>query len=204
MFKKLASEALGISDIGRIIPPSDYDKVQADDYVLHEDGEKIYFLIKSKKDEYCFTNRALIHVDGDSAISSKRTLRRYEYYKSPISGVALETAGTVDLDAEIKFIIGDEAMSVDVDKRQATQLADLYKALYAISLEVSSNAGKYATATTSVDKALSAVADTRSTGATKADDLAHMTRFVSQWLNEAYATYVRKDFGEVFEKYINN
>ena len=204
MFKKLASEALGISDIGRIVPPSDYDKVEADDYVLHEDGEEIYFLIKSKKDEYCFTDRALIHVDGDSAISSKRTLRRYEYYRSPIANVALETAGTVDLDAEIKFTIGEEAFSVDVDKRQATQLADLYKALYAISLEVSSNARRHATATASVDKALGAVADSRSAATAKSADLEAMTRFVAEWLNDAHDTYVRKDFGAVFEKYINN
>ena len=202
MFKKLAADALGLSDIGRIIPPSDYDKVEADDYVLHEDGERIFFLIKSKKDEYCFTNRALIHVDGESAISSKRTLRRYEYYRAPITRVELETAGTVDLDAEIKFAIGETSFSVDVDKKQATQLADLYKALYAISLEVGSNARKHATAEASVDKALAAVADARPTGSTKADDLAAMTRFVSDWLTEAHETYVRKDFGAVFERYI--
>ncbi|MBL8301573.1 MAG: PH domain-containing protein, partial [Ideonella sp.] len=55
MFKRLASEALGLSDIGVIVPSTDYDKVDADDYLFHEDGEKIFFLIKSKKDEYCFT-----------------------------------------------------------------------------------------------------------------------------------------------------
>ena len=79
MFKKLAADALGLSDIGKIIAPSDYDKTDADDYVMHEDNEKIYFLIKTKADEYCFTNLAIIHVDGDSAISSKRTLKRYPY-----------------------------------------------------------------------------------------------------------------------------
>jgi hypothetical protein len=42
MFKKLASEALGISDVGIIIAPTDYDKVDADDYLFHEDGEKIF------------------------------------------------------------------------------------------------------------------------------------------------------------------
>ena len=52
MFKKFASEALGLSDIGVIVAPSDYDKVDADDYLFHEDGERIFFLIKSKKDEY--------------------------------------------------------------------------------------------------------------------------------------------------------
>ena len=151
MFRKLASEALGISDIGRIIPPADYDKVDADDYVLHEDGERIYFLIKSKKDEYCFTNRALIHVDGDSAISSKRTLRRYEYYKAPISGVALETAGTVDL-----------------------------------------------------DKAVTAVGDARPTGSAKADEVPALTEYIAGYFAQTRERYVRKDYGEVFERYINN
>ena len=52
MFKRLAAEALGISDVGVIIAPADYNKVDADDYLFHEDGEKIFFLIKSRKDEY--------------------------------------------------------------------------------------------------------------------------------------------------------
>jgi hypothetical protein len=51
VFKKIAAEALGISDVGVIIAPADYHKVHADDYLFHEDGEKIFFLIKSKKDK---------------------------------------------------------------------------------------------------------------------------------------------------------
>ena len=42
MFKKLASEALGLSDIGSIIQPKDFGSVDADDYLFHEDGEKIF------------------------------------------------------------------------------------------------------------------------------------------------------------------
>lgn len=45
MFKKIAADALGLSDIGSVISPADYDKVDADDYIMHEDEEKIYFLI---------------------------------------------------------------------------------------------------------------------------------------------------------------
>lgn len=97
MFKKFASDALGLSDVGSVIKPVDYDKVDADDYILHEDNEKIFFLIKSKSDEYCFTNRAFIHLDGTSAISKKRTLKRYNYKDYAISNVFLETAGTIDL-----------------------------------------------------------------------------------------------------------
>ena len=43
MLKKFASDALGLSDIGKIIEPHEYDKTQSDDFVRHEDNEKIIF-----------------------------------------------------------------------------------------------------------------------------------------------------------------
>lgn len=132
MFKRLASEALGLSDIGVIVPASDYDKVDADDYLFHEDGEKIFFLIKSKKDEYCFTNLALIHVDGDSAVSSKRSIKRYDYATNEFSQVTIETAGTIDMDVELKFQVGGEVFSIDVRKSFIESLKDIYKALVTI------------------------------------------------------------------------
>ena len=132
MFKRIASEALGLSDIGIIVPPSDYTKVDADDYLFHEDGERIFFLIKSKKDEYCFTNFALIHVDGESAVSAKRSIKRYEFSHARVSGVSIETAGTVDRDVELKFRIDELAFSIDVRKDFIEALKDVYKALIAI------------------------------------------------------------------------
>ncbi|MGL5941802.1 MAG: PH domain-containing protein [Waterburya sp.] len=133
MFKKLASETLGLSDIGKIISPADYDKVDADDYLFHEDGEKIFFLIKSKKDEYCFTNFALIHVDGESAVSSKRTVKRYEYASHKVSQVLIETAGNIDLDIELKFTLSDRlTFSIDVNKNCLESLKDIYKVLITI------------------------------------------------------------------------
>lgn len=86
MFGKLAADALGLSNVGIVVKPADYDKVDADDYVMHEDNEKIYFLIKSKSDEYCFTNLALIHLDGTSATSKKRMLRRFSYCGKKATG----------------------------------------------------------------------------------------------------------------------
>lgn len=67
MFKSLASDAFGLSDIGKIIPPNQFNQTDIDDYIFHEDNEKIYFVIKSKTDEYCFTNVAFLHLDGQSA-----------------------------------------------------------------------------------------------------------------------------------------
>ncbi len=62
MFQKVASDVLGLSDIGSIIKPENYNQVESDDYIFHEDGEKIYFLIKSKSDEYCFTNLTVLKI----------------------------------------------------------------------------------------------------------------------------------------------
>ena len=36
MFKNLASDALGLSDIGKIIPPSQFNQTDIDDYIFHD------------------------------------------------------------------------------------------------------------------------------------------------------------------------
>lgn len=202
MFGKVAADVLGLSDIGAVIQPKDYDKVDADDYVMHEDGEKIYFLIKSKSDEYCFTNRALIHLDGTSAASKKRTLRRYDYYKHPISDVSLETAGTVDLDAEIKFKIGPHAYSIDVHKKHIEELKDLYKSLLAIADICHENETKFNYAERSLELAAKVFANMRGDGANVSADFQAVNEYAFRWLTEAKKNYTVKDFGFVFDKYI--
>ena len=201
MFKKLASEALGLSDIGTIIQPKDYGSVDADDYLFHEDGEKIFFLSKSRKDEYCFTNLALIHVDGDSAVSSKRTIKRHDYADSAIERVTIETAGTVDMDVELKFSIGGTAFSIDVRKQFLEQLKDVYKALIAIGRlqardeESRSNAFK-------VLGAMSSMYRIGQVGLPR--DLPDQFNALLDNLNEAVLVrHARRDFGEVFGRYIH-
>ncbi|WP_262174098.1 PH domain-containing protein [Saccharococcus sp. Marseille-Q5394] len=204
MLKKLASDALGLSDIGKIIGPEDYDKTDADDYIRHEDEEKIYFLIKTKADEYCFTNLAVIHVDGDKAVSSKRVLKRYSYSKYQITNVFLETAGKIDLDVEIKFTLGDQSYSIDVDKKQLAQLNDLYKALVYISEKAHENNILFEMATQSLDKAAKVLENSRPSDIQMADQYKQLTEFGFSWLTSARDKYHVKDFGDVFEKYINN
>ncbi|MFC5464526.1 PH domain-containing protein [Lederbergia graminis] len=204
MFKKIAADALGLSDIGKIISPADYDKTDADDYVMHEDNEKIYFLIKTKADEYCFTNLALIHVDGDSAISSKRTLKRYTYSQHKISNVLLETAGKIDMDVEIKFHIGNQQFDIDVRKDQIEQLKDLYKSLLRIAEITHHNEIYTNMATQSLDKAVSVLQNSRTDDSQLADTYKGLTEFGFEWLASTREKYHTSDFGSVFEKYINN
>lgn len=204
MFKKMASEALGLSDIGKIIDPQDFDKTDSDDYVMNEDGEKIYFLIKTKSDEYCFTNFAIIHVDGESAMSSKRTLRRYPYAQHTISGVVLETAGRIDLDIEIAFTVGTIPFKIDVQKQQADRLKDLYKSLLRIAENSHENAIVMKLANDSLEKAVTILQNSRSGDVALDDQYSKLTDFGFTWMTSVRNQYHIKDFGDVFEKYINN
>lgn len=205
MFKKIAADALGLSDIGKIIDPQDYDKTESDDYVMHEDNEKIYFLIKTKADEYCFTNLALIHVDGEKATSSKRTLRRYSYYENEISHVTLETAGRVDLDIEIKFKMGSQVFDIDVQKDQIERLKDLYKTLIRISEIYRENKRYVDLGDTSLGNAVSILQSSRIGEKTALDqEFQKLTDFGFAWMTSLREQYQIKDFGSVFEKYINN
>lgn len=201
MFKKFAAEALGLSDIGIIVSAKDYDKVDADDYLFHEDQERIFFLIKSKKDEYCFTNYALIHVDGESAISSKRVIKRYDYAHHQLARVTIETAGTIDLDIELKFTIGDHPFSIDVRKDHIEQLKDIYKALYTIGKlqRHDEQARANAMSAASVLGAMLKI-----NGAVEPATVASHYRTVLDELNDAMLhRHLRKDYAAVFEKYIH-
>lgn len=204
MFGKLAADALGLSDLGTIVKPNDYDKVDSDDYVMHEDGENIYFLIKSKTDEYCFTNQALIHLDGTSAISKKRMLHRFPYSTHKISGVALETAGTVDLDVEIKFSIGSHQYSIDVYKKHLEEVKDLYKALQKIAEIMHENEIALEYAKQSLESAQNSLGRVAGIQADVANQFKEINQYVFTWLTESKEKYVVKDYGKVFEKFINN
>ncbi|OQY29820.1 MAG: hypothetical protein B6244_02340 [Candidatus Cloacimonetes bacterium 4572_55] len=202
MFGKVASDLLGLSDIGSIIKPENYDKVDSDDYVMHEEEEKIYFLIKSKTDEYCFTNQALIHLDGTSAMSKKRMLKRFSYYAYQIANVKLETAGTIDLDVEIKFSMGGISYSIDIAKKQIEELKDLYKALIKIAEIQHENAQFLAYTRSSLDTAANSVRSSIGS-APLAEQFKEVNQYSFNWLKQNHDIYIRKDFGDVFEKFIN-
>ncbi|MGL5151561.1 MAG: PH domain-containing protein [Clostridium sp.] len=204
MFKQFASDALGLSDIGRIISPKDYNKVEADDYIIHEDDEKIFFLIKSKTDEYCFTNLALIHVDGSSAVSKKRLVKRYEYYKNPIHGVMIETAGTIDLDCELKFVIGSTNFSIDIDKNEIEQVKDIYKALIKIGHTIESNRILLERSSDVLNVAKEACGAQRNESSKVSEEFKSIAEFSFNWILKSRETYIQKDYSEIFKKYINN
>lgn len=201
---KIAADALGISDIGSVVKPPDYNKVDSDDYVMHEDGEKIFFLIKSRTDEYCFTNQALIQLDGTSAMSKKRTLRRFTYGLNPITEVFLETAGTIDLDIEIKFTMGGRNHSICVRKAFIAELKDLYKALMKISEIQHENNVSLGQGKASLEMAAQTLGTVHKLDGNVAEQFKAVHQYITGFKRHQRETYVTKDFGAVYEKFINN
>lgn len=207
MFKNFASDALGLSDIGKIIPPSQFHQTDIDDYIFHEDGERIYFVIKSKSDEYCFTNLAFIHLDGQSAVSKKRTLKRYPYRYFTPSNVMIETAGTMDLDAELKFHLGSVAFSIDIDKNQIEQIRDIYKALTAIADKCHTIKSNEAI----LDKTFETITSMFELRNMPETVILNLPDIINQTIHQVEAGYhdrlntIRQyDFGAVFEHYLRS
>ena len=201
----MASDLMGTSDIGRIIEPQDYDKTDLDDYIFHEDGEKIFFLIKAKTDEYCFTNVAFIHLDGQSATSKKRLLKRYPYRNFQPANIMIETAGTMDMDAELKFSLGGMAFSIDIDKNQIEQIRDIYKALTAISEQCKRIAHEEMV----LEKSFNTVTNMFSLRELSENVVLNLPDVINQTVAQVENAYGERlktipnyDFGEIFEHYL--
>lgn len=207
MSKNLASEMMGMSDIGTIIEPHDFNKTDIDDYIFHEDNEKIFFVIKSKTDEYCFTNVAFMHLDGKSAISKKRMLYRYLYKHNPIKNVLLETAGTVDLDAEIKFQLGEQHFSIDIDKKQIEKIRDLYKALFTIGetcKEINRKRNVLLQSTDNVQKMFNLRELSEQAILNLPEIINQTAQQVEDYANQRIRQIENYDFSEIFDRYLKN
>ena len=204
MIKKFASDALGLSDIGKVIEPYEYDKTESDDYLLYEKGERIYFLIKTKNDEYCFTNLALIHVDGDTSLNKKRILKRYDYKFNTLRQVSFETAGTMDLDIEIQFTIGETAFSIDIHKNFSVKAKDLYKCLVTMERMMRENEKHRNFMFDSLEYATRSLASSGHGQTSPAESFKLIAEFTNDWLQASSKIYSKEDYSDIFELYMRN
>src|SRR3982750_4310265 len=123
---------------------------------------------------------------------------------SVIAPVVLETAGTVDLDIEIKFIIGSVPISIDVHKKYIEELKDLYKAL----IKISETCRENETSMDYAQQSLNLASNTLSRAMIQEEHLVNNFKELNEtafnWLMNSRKKYNVKDFGYIFEKYINN
>lgn len=137
------------------------------------------------------------------AVSKKRTLKRYEYKWNPISNVSLETAGTIDLDVEIKFTIGNTPFSIDINKNELDKVKDLYKALVEMERIMKSNEKYMKFAQDSLEYAQKSISNGMSQ-TSPAESFKAIAQFTNEWLKDMNNQYAYDDYGSVFELFINN
>lgn len=106
----------------------DQQKLQSEYSQLLVDGETIEVGFKLIRDTFIFTNKRLILVDKQGV-----TGRKVEYksvtYKS-ISRFSIETAGTFDLDAELKIWVSSESSpSIAKKFNKSVNVYDVQKVL---------------------------------------------------------------------------
>jgi hypothetical protein len=131
MFKGLTQDLSGSADICTAV--EDPATLAAASYLLPH--ETILFAFQSPKEEFVFTNEALITVKGENATTTRKLVERHEFRESLISDVTFETTGRIDRDCEIKFRIGESDISIDILRKQEGAVKKYYKALLVLSRE---------------------------------------------------------------------
>ncbi len=210
MLGRALAEATGTADICAVIKPTEFHTVDSFRYLLHEDGETPFFVLKSKQAEYCFTDRAVVMLDGGSAVSKKRLVQRFPLSTQEFRDVRLETAGTIDLDIEIKFTLGGRGFSLDVEKKELDALTAFYKALIAIAeIQARGNTmmdlAKLAMqrASESFHRPGASGGSSSSPLAPGQDSLVGVTQSAFEWLAHQHQVNNPSNFGPVFARYLN-
>ncbi len=95
---------------------------------LLTDGEEIELGFKLVRDTFIFTNKRLILVDVQGLTGSKTEYTSVTYRS--ISRFSIETAGTFDLDAELKIWVSSEAQpSIRKQFNKSVNVYDVQKLL---------------------------------------------------------------------------
>ncbi|RLN51259.1 hypothetical protein BBJ29_005349 [Phytophthora kernoviae] len=131
MFKGLTKDLTGSADI--CTTATRFNKLHAAAYLLPE--EDVLFAFESAKEEFAFTNEALIMTLGESATTTRKLVKRLTYRECPIDNVLFETTGRVDRDCEIKFRIGEHDVSIDIARKEEAYVKGFYKTLLLLERE---------------------------------------------------------------------
>lgn len=89
-----------------------------------EQVEKAYQLVR---DVFIFTSKRLILIDKQGVTGKKMEFVSIPYSK--VTKFSMETAGTFDLDAELKIWVGSDPVPVSIDFRKSVDIREVYAAL---------------------------------------------------------------------------
>ncbi|WP_309545134.1 YvbH-like oligomerization domain-containing protein, partial [Halobacillus trueperi] len=94
--------------------------------------------------------------------------------------------------------------SIDIAKDEGEAIADLYKSLVSISQIQEENQRQAAFAKDSIGMAQDLIHDNRFHENDISEEFSEAAAFAYDWFTQKYKENTRKDFDDVFEKYIQN
>ncbi|KAL3667610.1 hypothetical protein V7S43_007164 [Phytophthora oleae] len=123
--KGLASDFAGTSDICDVV--TELSGAWAASYLLP--GEEILYALQSVRQEFAFTNRALIKVIAETSTTTRRFVERFEYRTSRVENVNFESTGVVDRDCELRLKVGRAVLRIAIERSREEEVKNFYKAL---------------------------------------------------------------------------
>ena len=186
----MTAEMTGSADCCKIIPMEQFQQEVTLSYLIP--GEVPYFLLKSKREEYVFTNFAFIICRGESATNTRRLTTRFNYFECALTDLQFETAGisVTDRDCELKFNMGGQAHNIDIWKNETEQAKHVYRCLTELSRNMTRNQVLMQLATTAL-------------ASTKNDNPLNDKGFISmQWAEAAMGRYRPESYDYVFQQFV--
>lgn len=134
------------------------------------------------KEEFTFTNMALIKLIGENSTTTRKLVERLDYKDNTIRHVQFESAGIADRDCEIKLHIGTTEVSIDIARGEVTAAQGIYKVLELISRAQRSKERLWEISTLGMKHA----SETLRLGEKSGQALTKQSDEATGWLYEAY------------------
>ncbi|KAF4316296.1 hypothetical protein BBO99_00002174 [Phytophthora kernoviae] len=176
--KGLAADIAGTTDICKVV--ADLSDTWAASYLLPE--EEILYSLQSVRQEFSFTNRALIKVTAETSTTTKKLVERLEYKNHRIEDVRFQSTGVVDRDCELKLKVGSESFSIDITRDQEVEVKGFYKALVLLGHQQEENEQQWELAR----QAVSTAADTVKISGTGRESLNQQSDDTLAWMQAQY------------------
>ncbi|KAG7388253.1 hypothetical protein PHYPSEUDO_012911 [Phytophthora pseudosyringae] len=123
--KGLASDIAGTTGICDVV--ADVSSAWAASYLLPE--EEILYALQCVRQEFAFTNRALIKLSAETSTTTRKLVERFEYKSHKVEHVKFESTGVVDRDCELEFKIGEAKFKISIERGKEEDTKGFYKAL---------------------------------------------------------------------------
>lgn len=186
----LAKKAMGTGDI---LEFKSVDSIGNNVKAFLHTEETVYFYLESVYEHIVVTNRGIISSLREGVASSKSTISRIDFKTTKIDNLYIETAGTIDRDAELKYSINGEKVSLDIHKSQLDNLFKLYHALANVCYIQNSNQLLEDNLKLSLDLAKDSISSHGTNGV--ASDYQTICEYAEGRLNG----FIKTDYSEAFE-----